>query len=49
MSHERVTDEYDVVLSPPDCGQKVGKITIAGDEDDCGWGWIVLNERHDIH
>ena len=37
MSHERVADEYDIILSPPDCGQKIGKIAIAGDEDDCGW------------
>ena len=49
MSHEGVTDEDDIVLSPPDCGQKVGEITIAGDEGDCGWGRVVLDEGHDIH
>jgi hypothetical protein len=49
MSRERVANEYDVVLSPSDCGQKIGKITIARDKDDRGWGWIVLDERHDIH
>jgi len=49
VSHERVADEHDVVLSPSDCGQKIGEITVAGDEDDGGWGRVVLDERHDIH
>ena len=37
MSHESVTNEYDVVLPPSNCGQKIGEITITGDEDDGGW------------
>jgi len=49
VGHERVADEHDVVLSPSDCRQKIGEIAIAGDEDDCGWRWVVLDERHDIH
>ena len=49
VSHEGVANEHNVVFSPPDCGQKIGEIAIAGDEDDCGWRRIVLDERHDIH
>ena len=49
VSHERVTDEHDIVLSPSDRGQKIGEITIARDEDYCGWGWIIIDKRHDIH
>jgi hypothetical protein len=49
VSRGRVGNEHDVVLSPSDRGQKVGKIAIAGDEDDCCWSWVVLNKRHDIH
>ena len=49
MSHESVTNQHDVVLPPSNCGQEIGKITIARDEDDCGRRWIVLDERHDIH
>jgi len=49
VSHEGIADEHDVVLSPSDCRQKIGEIAIAGDEDYCGWRWIVLDECHDIH
>ena len=49
MSHESVTNEHDVVLPPSNCGQKIGEIAIAGDEDDGGWRRIVFDERHDIH
>jgi len=49
VSHERVADEHDIVLSPSDCGQKVGEIAVAGDEDDGGWRWSVLDECHDIN
>jgi len=49
VRHGRVADEYDVVLSPSDRGQQIGEITIAGDKDDCGWGWIVVDKRHNIH
>ena len=49
MSHRGVADEHDIVFSPSDCGQKVGKIAVTGDEDDGSWRWIVLDERHDIH
>ena len=37
VCHERVTDEHDFILSPSERRQKVGEITIARDEDDCGW------------
>lgn len=49
VGHERVTNEHDLVLSPSECGQKIGKIAIARDEDNCGWRLIVLDESHDIH
>jgi hypothetical protein len=49
VGHGRVGNEHDVVLSPSDCGQKVGEIAVAGDEDYCGRCRVVLDERHDIH
>jgi len=49
VSHGRVADEHDVVLSPPDRGQQIGEITIARDKNYCGRGWIVIDKRHDIH
>ena len=38
VGHEGVANEDDLVLSPSECREKVGKITIARDEDDGGWG-----------
>ena len=32
MSHEGVANEYNVVLSPSNRGQKIGEIAIAGGE-----------------
>ena len=49
MSHKGVADEHNIVFSPSDCGQKIGEITVARDEDDGGWRWSVLDKRHDIH
>jgi hypothetical protein len=49
VSHEGVADEYNVVLSPSDCGQKISEIAITGDENDRCWSWVILDERHDIH
>lgn len=49
MGHERVANEHDLILSPSDCGQKIGKIAIARNQDYCGWRCGILDESHDIH